>query len=385
DIVAVNFTRATVDQLLASGNTSLKELQNLIRNTRKPASRVLPGITLRVVAGLEEIRHTTHNVLGYLEGTDPTLKNEVIVVGAHYDHVGFGGEGSGSLRPDTTAIHNGADDNASGSSGLLELAQAFSARKNELKRGMLFIAFAAEELGLLGSGYYVKNPTVSLERLVTMINMDMIGRLDNRKLIVYGIGTSPGFESLVRKHNARPGADSLFALRLVPDGFGPSDHSSFYGKQIPVFHFFTDLHADYHRPSDDWDKINYDGMATVVRYVEAIAFELNTSALRPQYAAIEPPRPAGTGRSSGVYMGTIPDFGEQVEGVKLSGVREGSPAAKAGLQSGDIIVRFGNVEVKNLYDFTYALGEHKPGDEVDVVVQRGKDSKTAKVKLERRN
>ncbi len=384
-IVAVNVSQRIVDEFLQSTGTTIKGLQEEIHRAGKPRSITLESATVQMSIVLDEVRRTTHNVVGFLEGTDPVLKNEIIVIGAHYDHLGYGGEGSGSLKPDTMAIHNGADDNASGSSGLLELAQSFSARKSELKRSMLFISFAAEELGLLGSAYFVKNPTIPIERVVAMLNMDMIGRLDNKKLIVYGIGTSSGFESLARKHNARPGADSLFALRLVRDGFGPSDHSSFYGKQIPVFHFFTDVHADYHRPSDDWEKINYDGMATVVKYVEAVAFELNHTDARPQYVAVEPPRPAGGGRGSGVYMGTVPDFGEQVDGMKLSGVREGSPAAKAGLQAGDIIVKFGKVEVKNLSDFSYALGEYKPGDEVEVVIKRGTEMKTFKVTLERRN
>lgn len=384
-IIAVNISQRTADELLQTTKTKLKELQETIHRTGKPQSKPLEATTVQMSIAVEEVKRTTYNIVGSLEGNNPVLKNEVIIIGAHHDHLGYGGEGSGSLRPDTTAIHNGADDNASGTAGLLELAQAFAAKKHELKRSVLFISFGAEELGLLGSTYYVKNPTIPIERVVAMMNMDMIGRLDNRKLIVYGIGTSPEFEALVKKHNARAAGDSIFALRLVRDGFGPSDHSSFYAKQIPVFHFFTDVHSDYHRPSDDWDKINYDGMATVVRYVEAIALDLNRSDARPQYVAVEPPRPAGTGRSSGVYMGTVPDFGEQVEGMKLSGVREGSPAAKAGLQAGDIIIKFGKMEIKNLSDFSYALGEYKPGDEVEVVIKRGTETKTIKVKLERRN
>jgi hypothetical protein len=384
-IIAVNISQRTADELLNSAGTSLKALQDAIHRTGTPKSVTLSQTTVQLSIAVEEIKRKTSNVIGYLEGSDPTLKDDIIVLGAHYDHLGYGGDGSGSLKPDTVAIHNGADDNASGSAGLLELAQAFAARRQELKRSMLFIAFGAEELGLLGSAYYVNHPTKPLERVAAMLNMDMIGRLDNRKLIVYGVGTSPEFESLVRKHNARAAGDSLFALRLVRDGFGPSDHSSFYAKQIPVFHFFTDVHSDYHRPSDDWERINYDGLANVVRYVEAIALDLNRSASRPLYVAAEPPRPAGTGRSSGVYMGTVPDFGEQVGGMKLAGVREGSPAAKAGLRAGDVIVKFGKIDIKNLSDFSYALGEHKPGDEILVVVKRGMETLTFTVKLERRN
>jgi len=381
-IVAINVTRKVADELLRAGGKTISALQKEINQSKTPSSFALSGVTVSMTVGLKEIRQTTKNVIGFLEGNDPTLKDQVIVLGAHHDHLGFGGESSGSLKPDTVAIHHGADDNASGTAGLLELAQAFAADKGSLKRSVLFISFAGEEMGLLGSAYYVKNPVVPLERSVVMINMDMIGRLNNGALIVYGIGTSPGFEALVKKFNA----DSAFVLKLNKDGYGPSDQSSFYARQVPVFHFFTDIHSDYHRPSDTFDKLNYEGEEQVVRFVQAIAAELDQTPDKPQYVAVEAPRPMpGAGRSTRVYMGTIPDFGEQVEGMKLSGVREGSPAAKAGLQGGDVIVKFGKVDIKNLYDFTYALGEHKPGDEVTVVVKRGNETKTFVVKLERRN
>lgn len=384
-IVTLNVTQRLANELLASANVDLKHLQEQIGTSGTPRSFIIAGAKATIQVDLELQNTVTNNVLGFIEGSDPVLKNEIVVIGAHYDHLGHGGEGSGSTKPDTMAIHNGADDNASGVAGLLELAQTFAARRQSLKRSVFFMAFAAEEIGLLGSGYFVKNPTVPIENVVAMLNMDMIGRLDNRKLVVYGTGTAPEFETLSRKHNAVPGGDSLFALRLIKDGYGPSDHSSFYGKKIPVFHFFTDAHVDYHRPSDDWDKLNYEGMTQVVHYIDRIATELNQRDTRPQYVAIEPPRMGGGGRGAGVYLGTIPDFGEQVEGVKLSGVREGSPAAKGGLTAGDIIVKLGTFDVKNLSDMTYAMGEHKPGDEVDVIVRRGSELKTLRVKLERRN
>lgn len=382
-IISVNVTRRVADILLATNGTTLTELQSSINSQKQPRSFVIKDAVIDVKTDVQEIRGTTKNVLGMLEGVDPALKNEIVIIGAHYDHLGFGGEGSGSLRPDTIAIHNGADDNGSGTAGLLELAQYFASRRSELKRTLLFIAFSAEEMGLLGSAYYVKNPLLPLENTIAMLNMDMIGRLKDRKLIVYGVGTSPGFEELVTRHNR----DSMFVLKLNRDGFGPSDHSSFYGKNIPVFHFFTDLHADYHRPSDDYDKINYDGMQGILKYVASIALDIVNGAERPQYVQVEAPRPqgVGAGRSSRSYTGTIPDFGEQVEGMKLSGVREGSPAAKAGLQAGDIIIKFGKVDIKNLYDYTYALGEYKPGDEVEVVFKRGNETKTVKLVIERRN
>jgi aminopeptidase YwaD len=381
-ILAISMTRSTADRFLRNSGTTIKKLQEDIVAAKKPQSLSLKDLRLNIQTNVETISNRSSNVIGYLEGNDPALKSDVVVIGAHYDHLGYGGDGSGSLKPDTVAIHHGADDNASGSAGLLELAQAFASRRNELKRSLLFIAFTGEEEGLLGSEYYVKNPTLPLDRTVAMINMDMIGRLNNLKLIVYGTGTSGEFDSLVTRRNA----DSAFVLSLVKDGFGPSDQSSFYGKKIPVYFFFTDLHSDYHRPSDTWEKLNYDGMEKVVRFVENVALDVDQEAVKPKYIAVEMPKTSGNaGRNYRVYMGTIPDFGEQVEGMKLSGVREGSPAAKAGLQAGDIIIKFGKVDVKNLYDFTYALGEHKPGDDVEVVVKRGKDLVKTTVRLEKRN
>lgn len=378
---AFNMTQAAVNRLLATSGTTIKELQEKINKDQKPHSMNLADVTLQLSADVQEIKQTSKNVVGYLEGSDPVLKNEIVVLGAHYDHLGMGGEGSGSLQPDTSAVHNGADDNGSGTVGLLELAQNIASRRSTLKRSMLFISFTGEEEGLLGSGYYVKNPTVPISRIVTMLNMDMIGRLNKRKLIVYGVGTSPGFEELARSANA----DSLFDLKLNKDGFGPSDQSSFYGKNIPVFHFFTDLHGDYHRPADDWDKINYDGMKQVLEYVRMIAMKLDVTEVKPEYVQVEMPRSTeGSGRGIRSYTGTIPDFGEQVEGMKLSGVREGSPAAKAGLQAGDIIVKFGTIDIKNLYDYTFALAEYKPGDEVEVVVKRGNDFVKSMLTLGRR-
>ncbi len=381
-IPAVNLTRNVVNKILQARQVTVEALQNSLVKTKKPSSTALDGITVRLTTDVVEVRKQTANVVGFLEGHDETMKGDVIVVGAHYDHLGYGGEGSGSRAPDTVAVHHGADDNASGTAGLLELAQAFSSERDRLKRSLLFVSFSGEEEGVLGSSYFVNNPTIPLHRVVTMVNMDMIGRLNNRKLIVNGTGTSQGFDSLVIRHNA----DSTFVLSLVKDGFGPSDQTSFYAKQIPVYFFWTDLHADYHLPSDTWDKINYKGEADIVRFVKDITEDLDRTPKKPAYLAVEMPKASGTeGRGYRVSVGTIPDFGEQVDGYKLGGVREGSPAAKAGLQAGDIIVKFGKVDVKNIYDFTYALGEYKPGDVVDVVLKRGKETVNTKVVLERKN
>lgn len=378
-ILAVTLTRNAAAELL--GPHSVASLQKAINESKKPNSFPLPGKRLSLSTEVLKVQTQGTNVLGFLEGADEQLRKEVVIIGAHYDHLGMGG--TGSLTPDTVAIHNGADDNASGTAGLLELAEFLSNRKAELRRTVLFIAFSGEERGLLGSAYYVKNPLLPLDQSVAMLNMDMIGRLNKRKLIVYGIGTSPGFEQLIASHNA----DSTFDIRLVKDGFGPSDHSSFYGGGIPVFHFFTDLHSDYHKPSDDWEKINYEGMTTILNLVASVALDINRSAERPAYVRVEAPRqPAASGQGRArSYTGTIPDFGEQVEGMKISGVTDGSPAALAGLQGGDVVVKFGKIEIKNLYDYTFALGEYKPGDEVEVIVKRGAETKSFRLTIGRRN
>ena len=378
---ALNITRKAANQLLAGAGVTVKDLQRKLNESKQSNSFTLKEADVYVKISLKEIRQTTMNVVGLLEGNDESLKNQMIVVGGHYDHLGMGGEGSGSLRPDSVAVHHGADDNASGTAGVLELAQTFASTKEALKRSILFIAFTGEELGVLGSAYYSSHPIFPLDRTVAMINMDMIGRMHDRSLIVGGVGTSPGFEALAAKYNK----DSSFVLKLNKDGYGPSDHASFYAKRVPVFNFFTDVHSDYHTPNDTYDRLNYPGEEKILHYIESIVRELDTTSDRPSYVAVEMPRQPAAGRNAGVTMGTIPDFGEQVQGFKISGVRPGGPAAKVGMQGGDIIVKFDKVEIKNLYDFMYALGEHKAGDEVDVIFKRGNDTKTVKVKLEKRN
>jgi aminopeptidase YwaD len=380
-ILAVNITRKSADAILKGQSNSIKELQDSIISSKTPRSAEIKGVSISLSADVVETRRTSANVVGFLEGSDATLKNEVVVIGAHYDHLGYGGEGSGSRKPDTNAIHYGADDNASGTAGLLELAQNFASRKSELKRSLLFISFSGEELGVLGSAYYVNNPVVPLDRSVVMVNMDMIGRFTNKTLIVYGTGTSTEFDLMIRRHNA----DSAILLKPVRDGFGPSDQASFYGKQIPVFHFFTDLHNDYHLPADTWEKLNYPGMEQVVKYVDEIVSDLDQEPTRPKYIAVEVPRStSGSGKGARVAMGTVPAMGEQVDGVKLMGVHEGSAGQEAGLIVGDIIIKFGKIEIHNLSDYSYALGEYKPGDEVEITVRRGIEVKILKAKLKAR-
>lgn len=317
-----------------------------------------------------------YNVVGALEGSDPKLKREFIVIGAHYDHLGHGGESS--RDPNSSAVHHGADDNASGVAGLLELARIFSAEKKQLRRSVLFIAFSAEESGLIGSNYFVNHPAVPIADTVTMLNLDMIGRLRDGKLTIGGVGSSPEFRKLVEDLNKGGNPAPGLTLQLSEDGFGPSDHSSFYAKQIPVLFFFTGTHEDYHKPSDTADKINYEGQARVVSFTADIVRALDRKNARPAYVLA---RSQSSGRGSGfrVYLGTVPNYAESSDGMLLDGVRDDSPAAKAGLKARDKIVKLAGRDIKNVYDYTYALGEMKADQEYEVEIMRG--SERLKLKL----
>jgi len=367
---------ARCDELLkAAIGKSLDDLQATIDATLKPQSQVLEGWTATGQASLEQIRTEVKNVIGVLEGEGP-LAEETIVVGAHYDHVGRGG--SGSLAPGSMEIHNGADDNASGTAALIEVARRLTARGEKLPRRLVFIAFTAEELGLIGSAKYVDQPLVPLDRTIAMFNMDMVGRLVEERLTVFGVGTSPTFEADLRRF-AEP---REFKLALKPEGFGPSDQSSFYAKKIPVLHFFTGTHSDYHRPGDDWEKINLEGMDRIVGLVQDIVLHTATTQQRPEY--VEVAGNAEIARSGNrPYFGSIPDFGREGDGYALSGVSPGSPAAEAGLLAGDSIVQLGDRKVSDLNDFDLALRDYSAGDEIDVTIRRGAERLILKVTLGR--
>ena len=324
------------------------------------------------VAGLK-----TSNVIGLLPGRDPVLRNEAVIVGAHYDHLGLGG--FGSLDPDSTGkVHNGADDNASGAAMLIQIAARLAAMPPA--RTVIFIAFTGEELGLLGSSYYVKQPIYPLSTTLAMINLDMVGRLRQKRLIVYGSRTAKEFPALLDSLNWHAGLD----LKAQGDGYGPSDQSSFYAAGRPVLHFFTDLHEDYHRTTDDWQKINVQGLDQVAAFVTGVVTALanRPGPLTPVVAAPGVPL---TGASSatgyGAYLGTVPDMTDSPGGVRLLGVREGSPAERAGLRGDDIITRIGDMNVPDLQAMTDALRSHHPGDTVDIVVRRGDATTTLRATL----
>ncbi len=364
DISAVHIKRNFVDELFKLQNLDFSEYQKQMSEKKIPASFEFKNVNVKLSTEVKELEKTSWNVAGYIEGNDAQLKNEYVVIGAHFDHLGYGETGS-LYRGSEKLIHNGADDNASGTTGVLELAEKFSSFKNQIKRSIIFVTFSGEELGLLGSNYFVNNSPVLSNQMITMINMDMIGRLDNeKKLIVYGTGTSKDWKDLLNNKNTYD-----FKLTFNDEGYGPSDHSSFYGKQIPVLFFFTGTHPDYHRPSDDADKINFAGEENVVNYVYDIASIIIDKESKPSYVNVPRKESENIG-SWKVYVGTIPDYSTNVDGFKLSGVSEGSPAQKGGLKGGDIMIKFGGRKITNIYDYVYALKEFVPGDAVDVVVLR---------------
>ncbi|HKO41774.1 MAG TPA: M20/M25/M40 family metallo-hydrolase [Pyrinomonadaceae bacterium] len=413
-ISVIAISRQAAIKLLALPNdAALTELEsNIKRNTTTPiapgqgtpADQVKAASAITLSTNVVRQKVPAHNVVGIIEGSDAVLKNEAIVIGAHYDHLGRGGEGS--LAPKEGDVHHGADDNASGTAGLLELARIFSAQKP--RRTIVFAAFSGEEEGLLGSNFYVNNPSIPLANTIAMINMDMIGRMKDNKLVIGGVGTAPEWRPIIETANllqsvtvsatgtpastrnyplvvasngrAIVTSDSTkqFVITMNEDGFGPSDHSSFYAKQIPVLFFWTGTHDDYHKPSDTADKINYADHARIVAVVAKIIREVDSADKRPTYAVTKSP---ATGRSTGfrVYLGTIPNYSDSNDGLLLDGVREDSPASKAGLQVGDRIVKLAGRDVRNVYDYTHALSEMKADTEYEVEVMRGTTRLTLKI------
>jgi aminopeptidase YwaD len=400
----VVMSRQSLDKILALSNTGIADLEKASAAKTPGTNRTLTGeLSLSTDVVRKEV--PAYNVVGVLEGSDPVLKNERLVIGAHYDHLGRGGEGSLAARPGE--IHHGADDNASGTAGVLELARIFSTQRPKLKRTIVFIAFGGEEEGLLGSNYYVNHPFMPLDKTVAMINMDMIGRMKDRKLMIGGVGTAKEWRQLITQANmaqkmnitANSGSpaprgvpivvsangrpimtvdpNGAFELTLNEDGYGPSDHSSFYSKQVPVLFFWTGTHNDYHKPSDTFEKINYNDEARILSLIARIVRDVDSADQRLAFTTAKSAPPRGGGFR--VYLGTIPNYADSNDGLLLDGVRDDSPAAKAGLKAGDRIVKIGNRDVKNVYDYTYALGEMKAGQEYVIEVKRGTEKLTLKV------
>jgi Zn-dependent M28 family amino/carboxypeptidase len=342
----------------------LDELELAIDAQTVPQSRILAGISVAGETQIVSSKTAVHNVVGLLPGRG-ALATEYVIIGAHYDHVGMGGVGS--LAPGTIEVHNGADDNASGTSTLLEVARRLVEDSSEARRSIIFIAFTAEERGLLGSKYYVRHPRWPLEQTVAMLNMDMVGRLTDNNLTVYGTGTATQFNSLIDR------ANELCQLEIDKQaaGFGPSDHSSFYEVDIPVFHFFTGLHNDYHRPSDDFDKANVPGMARIAEFVTAVLKEVATLPERP--TLIKSSVVAQIGRALQPRRVTLGVRLESSSGnvLKVEGVLPDSPAQRAGIQAGDRIVALGEQKIESLAELQRMLANFQAGTTVMVEILRG--------------
>jgi hypothetical protein len=376
-ILFVQAKNDVVNEWLKASGKSLAELQKQIDDSGKPASFALAeNLTVEVTVNIVTTHAKVNNVLAYLPGKT----DQYVIIGAHYDHLGRGNVDS--LAPSQIGqIHPGADDNGSGTAGVLALARMLAPHRGEFRRGILFINFAGEELGLLGSAYWVKNPTLPLEKAVAMINMDMIGRIQDDKVYVGGIGTGSTLKAVMEAAQK----DSGFKIEYSPGGYASSDHTSFVAEKIPVLFFFSGLHSDYHKPSDTWDKINADAAAKLLSVVASAGEQLADADQRPVFQEVVEEKPPEGGRSGyGPYFGSIPDFGEGVVGVRFSDVKPGSPAAKAGLKAGDILVQFNDKPIKNLYDFTDALRRSKIGEVVEVKVVRDGQKIDASVKLEQR-
>lgn len=371
------FLRSVVEPMIqkATGKT-LTELELAIDEQLVPQSMVLEGIEVQGETLIEQTQVPARNVVGLLPGKG-SLAAEYVVVGAHYDHVGMGGEGS--LAPGTIAIHNGADDNASGTTALLEVARRLAADTSENRRSIAFMAFTAEEKGLLGSKHYVRNPRFALENTVAMLNMDMVGRLTDNVLTVYGTGTADTFDGLIDRLNEI----SKFDIDKQPAGFGPSDHSSFYEVDIPVFHFFTGLHNQYHRPSDDFELINLEGMSRIADMVTGAALEISTTVARP--ALLKNSAYADVGRRPNRSAPTRAIMGVQLDRTAatatLSAISDNGPAAQAGMQAGDVILSVDAKEIPSITTLTETLGAYKPGDTVKVSVLRDGETLEVEVKL----
>ncbi len=372
-IAAVSISRTVANQLLAAAGKNLAELQKTIDDSTKPNSFPIPAVQLTLKTDVKNIHINTRNIIGYLPGkTDKTL-----IIGAHYDHIGLGG--TQSLDAKAGVIHNGADDNASGVAAMLELAHYFSRQSEPLAHSLLFMAFTAEEFGLIGSKYYVNNPLKPLKKTVAMLNLDMIGHSKENQLIVQGVGTTPVWAEILDKINHT----YRFKLAKQKDGPGPSDQSSFYHKKRPVLAFFTGVHDDYNRSTDDFWRLNYPTQQNIVKFIRDVVLEIEHRGEKLAFTKAESQHQRGKGRSKfKVTLGVVPDYAFAGKGLHLDVVKENRPAHKAGLQNGDVIIQLGTVKLNNIYDYMAALGMFKPGNKVALVFVRDGKEITTEVLLE---
>jgi Tol biopolymer transport system component len=371
-IVAASITGNVADALFQRAGKDLKSLQSGLdkENPHAESGFILSNVTAHLVTAVEHIRKDDRNVVAVLPPSGPPERAEYVVVGAHYDHLGFGETGAMQRKGEEGKVHPGADDNASGAAAILELAASLAeerkAKPEEFRRGIVFAFWSGEEIGMIGSSYYVEHPAFPLSNVAAYVNFDMVGRLRENKLSLQGVGSSKAWRRLVEKRNVAAG----FNLSLQEDPYLPTDVTAFYPKGVPVLNFFTGGHDDYHRPTDTADKLDYDGLERITKFARALVVDLAKGGERPDYVKVEHSEGAGGRETLRVFLGTIPDYATEVAGVKLAGVRSASPAERAGLKGGDIIVEFGSQKVSNIYDYTYALDAAKIGQPVEIVVLR---------------
>lgn len=366
----ISVTRKLASQLLNLPATSIDSIEKVMLSGKKP---VVFSTNTILTAKTDIIREkaVSRNVAFILKGTDPVLSNEYVLVGAHYDHLGMGGEGSGSRVPDESAIHYGADDNASGVASLLELARYFAANKSLASRSIIFVAFGAEEMGIIGARYFTEHSPVPVKSIKAMINMDMVGRLveGNSVINISGTGTSNVTDSLINIYEK----NRIFTIKRVPDGYGPSDHAAFYTAGVPVSFITTGAHGDYHTPQDSPDKLNYNGQLQITMFTADLLSGFSKLSKPPVFAEAGTRKEAGHyGRNLKVTLGIMPDVSgaETSGGMKVEGTRKGAPAERAGMLKGDIITAINGMKVGNIYDYMSRLGKLKPGDVVNVEILR---------------
>jgi hypothetical protein len=372
-IPVASISGEVADMLFKSHDQSLKDLQAQldIENPHAAATFDFTGVSVSLTADIEREMGDGRNVIGYLPASQKP-DAPVIVIGAHYDHLGHGEDNSLAHKGEEGQIHNGADDNASGTATMMEIAHALSDMRKQhgelFNYEIIFAAWSGEELGIIGSNYFIDHPPVAKERIAAYINFDMVGRVKDNALIVQGVGSSDAWKGLIEKDNVPIG----FNIKLDDDPYLPTDVTAFYPKGVPVLAFFSGNHEDYHRPTDDADKLNYDDMARVAQLATNVTVDLMKRDAPPAYVKVAPSSDhTGSRASMRVYLGTIPDYSPgEIEGVKLSGVKAGGPAEKAGLQGGDVIVECAGKAIKNIYDYTYAMDALKIGEGVPITIVR---------------
>jgi aminopeptidase YwaD len=368
DIPVFRIKRDVADNILARSQATIAGLEKKMNESRKPLS-LATRVSLTGIAEIIREESNTRNIAMIMPGEDEQLKKEYIIIGAHFDHLGLGGPGSSSRAVDTIGVHHGADDNASGVALMLELAEKLAKTKGSHKRSIICIGFTGEELGLLGSKYFTENPGIDLKNVNAMINLDMVGRLrETNVLQISGVGTAEGFKDIIYSVSDT----SVIKLALSDEGYGPSDHSSFYGKNIPVLFYTTGAHLDYHTPNDISDSINYSGMVTISSLVYNMTTKLSNSPDRLKFneagPKIEQGRPA---RRKGVTLGIMPDFAGNVKnGLRADFVTPGKPAALGGMKKGDIITAINGKPVNNIQDYMFRMGQLKHGETINVEILR---------------